>query len=81
MSDTLICGTCRHLTARPPDINNLGQKAKECREGPPQVILIPAGKGGAALLFQYPQLPDEYPACSRHEKRISLLFPTSGEED
>ncbi len=59
------CGTCKHWAKMPADPANFRDRRGQCRESPPHATTIPHGNG-QILLASYPQLPAEFPACSRH---------------
>lgn len=63
------CGTCRHFNPNPipPGPVDMSQPVQgSCREGPPNTTSIPGGQGQIMLFTSYPNVSDQYPACSRH---------------
>jgi hypothetical protein len=68
----LQCGTCKHWHRNPPNPTNLKEITGLCREGPPNVTVLPDGRGGTIVSWSYPPLPPNWGACSRHASRIAL---------
>lgn len=65
------CDDCEHLKGN-----------RECREGPPQMLMIPGGPGGAlavpgrvnmTALTKYRVVPPGFPACDRKKVKVSVI--------
>lgn len=68
------CGTCKHWVDGGPDPNHVGAPHPgECREGPPGwqmlPLRMPTGPSAVEVQVHYPPVPENFPACSRHEVR------------
>ncbi|MGH7261618.1 MAG: hypothetical protein ACREI9_13230 [Nitrospiraceae bacterium] len=67
--DKLTCGTCGHWHPVPAAVEILGKKNGECREGPPQIAMVPnQGTGELVTVVTYPITAENFPACARWVK-------------
>lgn len=73
-----ICGACIHWHRLPKNPMALqAQQMGQCRESPPGVTLLPSPQG-VAIITDYPQPSEEFPACSRY--KASLALAVQGEQ-
>lgn len=72
------CDSCIHWKPQPVNVADLGAKREgQCREGPPDLTILPNGAGGFTQIFAYPQLPQDFAACDRHKAAADVPGPES----
>lgn len=72
MTDNKTCAGCRHWFGPTRNAANLGApRVAECRAQPPQLLIIPV-QGGAKIVPQHPQLPENWPACGLHVGHLEV---------
>jgi len=71
MTDTNKCSECEHAH-RVPDPNNITAKMYQCRESPPTATAF-STRGGMGFVTSYPQVSEDYAACSRFSQRLAVF--------
>ncbi len=67
-----VCGNCEHWKKQlatvdtPPEAPIMGA----CREGPPQLCILPAPGGRVQNVIAYPMTPEHFEACDRFRRRV-----------
>lgn len=65
------CGLCQYWAKRPADPMNLSISTGECRNSPPQMIMLPT-PAGIQISVAYPILPDNFPACGQYKPNLRI---------
>lgn len=66
-SRRLECGDCVHWQKQPANPHALDAVVGQCRQAPPQAVVQPRG-----VLFFYPLLPADFPACDQYAPAVRL---------
>ena len=55
------CGTCRHMFEQLTDPRAIGETRHECREGPPQMLVVAPGQ----VMVKFPPVSEKMVPCGR----------------